>query len=61
MVEYVLAKAMGESTLKTLANDFPDIKISAPRLPRTATDQTTSLLGVSNEPAVHVVLNSIFV
>ncbi len=61
MVEYVLAKAMGESTLKTLADDFPDITISAPRLPRTATDQTTSLLGVSYEPAVHVVLNSIFV
>ena len=61
MVEYVLAKAMGESTVKTLANDFPDIRISAPRLPRTATDQTSSLLGVSNEPTIHVVLNSIFV
>ena len=60
MVEYALAKAMAGSTLKTLANDFPDIKISAPRLPRIATAQTTFLLGVSNQPAVKVVLNSIF-
>lgn len=59
MLEYTLAKAMGESTLITLTNDFPDIKFSAPRLPRTETDQTNSLLGVISEPAIKVVLNSI--
>ena len=59
MVEYTLAKAMGESTLKTLINEFPDIKFSAPRLPRTTTDQTASLLSVSSEPAIKIVLKNV--
>ena len=54
-----LAKAMGESILKMLADDFPEIQISAPRLPRIETDQTISLLGIKNEPAINVVLSSL--
>jgi hypothetical protein len=52
MAEYAAAKAAGEVVCRQLARQHPGLHVAVPRLPRTATDQTATLLPVrSVDPA----------
>ncbi|MBK9446921.1 MAG: SDR family NAD(P)-dependent oxidoreductase [Betaproteobacteria bacterium] len=59
MREYCAAKAAGEALVASLARELPDLRISCPRLPRTATDQTNSLVAFANADPVAVFLSSL--
>jgi NAD(P)-dependent dehydrogenase (short-subunit alcohol dehydrogenase family) len=56
MGEYAAAKMAGEVLCDFLQKTTPGITIHKPRLPRVATDQTASLLPVSNQDPVPVLL-----
>lgn len=56
MGEYAAAKMAGEILCDFLKKTNPGIAIHKPRLPRVATDQTVSLLPVSNRDPVPVLL-----
>ena len=56
MGEYAAAKMAGEILCEFLQKASPGIAIHKPRLPRVATDQTVSLLPVSNQGPVSVLL-----
>ena len=56
MAEYATAKAVGEILCDFLQKVNPGLIIHKPRLPRTATDQTISLLPVDNQDPVQVLL-----
>lgn len=56
MAEYATAKAVGEILCEFLQKLNPGLLIHKPRLPRTATDQTVSLLPVDNQDPVQVLL-----
>jgi MaoC like domain len=56
MGEYAAAKMAGEILCDFLQKTNPGIAIHKPRLPRVATDQTVSLLPVSNQDPVAVLL-----
>jgi NADP-dependent 3-hydroxy acid dehydrogenase YdfG len=56
MGEYAAAKMAGETLCEFLRKAHPGIAIHKPRLPRLATDQTVSLLPVSNQDPVSVLL-----
>jgi hypothetical protein len=56
MGEYAAAKMAGEVLCDFLQKTPPGIAIHKPRLPRVATDQTVSLLPVSNQDPVSVLL-----
>ena len=56
MAEYATAKALGEVLCDFLRKTDPGLIIHNPRLPRTATDQTVSLLPVDNQDPVTVLL-----
>jgi hypothetical protein len=56
MGEYAAAKMAGEVLCDFLQKTTPGIAIHKPRLPRVATDQTVSLLPVSNQDPVSVLL-----
>jgi hypothetical protein len=56
MGEYAAAKMAGEVLCDFLQKTNPGIAIHKPRLPRVATDQTASLLPVSNQDPVSVLL-----
>ena len=56
MGEYAAAKMAGETLCEFLRKANPGIAIHKPRLPRVATDQTVSLLPVSNQDPVSVLL-----
>ncbi len=56
MAEYATAKAVGEILCDFLQKVNPGLIIHKPRLPRTATDQTVSLLPVGNQDPVQVLL-----
>ena len=56
MAEYATAKAVGEVLCDFLQKTNPGLIIHNPRLPRTATDQTVSLLPVDNQDPVTVLL-----
>lgn len=56
MGEYVTAKAAGETLCALLEKRHGGLKISRPRLPRMATDQTASLLPVKNLDPLPVML-----
>jgi hypothetical protein len=56
MGEYAAAKIAGELLCDFLQKSNPGLTIHKPRLPRIATDQTVSLLPVSNQNPVSVLL-----
>jgi hypothetical protein len=56
MAEYAAAKMAGEILCDFLQKANPGLTIHKPRLPRVATDQTVSLLPVSNQDPVSVLL-----
>jgi NADP-dependent 3-hydroxy acid dehydrogenase YdfG len=56
MGEYAAAKMAGETLCDFLQKTNPGIAIHKPRLPRVATDQTVSLLPVSNQDPLSVLL-----
>jgi NADP-dependent 3-hydroxy acid dehydrogenase YdfG len=56
MGEYAAAKMAGEILCEFLRKTSPGIAIHKPRLPRVATDQTVSLLPVSNQDPLLVLL-----
>ena len=56
MGEYAAAKMAGEILCDFLQKSYPALAIHKPRLPRLATDQTVSLLPVSNQDPVSVLL-----
>jgi hypothetical protein len=56
MGEYAAAKMAGEILCDFLHKTNPGLCIYKPRLPRVATDQTVSLLPVSNQDPVPVLL-----
>jgi len=56
MGEYAAAKMAGEILCDFLQKTHPGLTIHKPRLPRIATDQTVSLLPVSNQDPVSVLL-----
>ena len=56
MGEYAAAKMAGEILCEFLQKASPGIAIHKPRLPRVATDQTVSLLPVSNQSPLSVLL-----
>jgi hypothetical protein len=56
MGEYAAAKMAGEVLCDFLQKAHPGLAIHKPRLPRIATDQTVSLLPVSNQDPVSVLL-----
>jgi hypothetical protein len=59
MGEYATAKMAGELLCDFLQKAHPGLAIHKPRLPRVATDQTVSLLPVSNQEPVVVLLNNL--
>jgi len=59
MGEYAAAKMAGEILCDFLQKADPGLAIHKPRLPRVATDQTVSLLPVSNQEPVSVLLNNL--
>jgi hypothetical protein len=56
MGEYAAAKMAGETLCDFLQKANPGLAFHKPRLPRIATDQTVSLLPVSNQDPVSVLL-----
>jgi hypothetical protein len=59
MGEYAAAKMAGEIVCDFLRKVHPGLAIHKPRLPRVATDQTASLLPVSNQEPVLVLLGNL--
>ncbi len=59
MAEYTAAKMAGEILCDYLQKAHPGLVIHKPRLPRIATDQTVSLLPVSNQEPVPVLLSNL--
>jgi len=59
MGEYAAAKMAGEILCEFLQKANPGLTIHKPRLPRIATDQTVSLLPVSNQDPVSVLLTNL--
>jgi hypothetical protein len=59
MGEYAAAKMAGEILCDFLQKANPGLTIHKPRLPRIATDQTVSLLPVSNQDPVSVLLTKL--
>jgi len=57
--EYAAAKMAGEILCDFLQKTHPGLAIHKPRLPRVATDQTVSLLPVSNQEPVSVLLSNL--
>ena len=56
MTEYCMAKAAGEVLCDDLVRFTPNLLIARPRLPRMATDQTTSIIPVRTQSAIEVML-----
>lgn len=59
MGEYAAAKAAGESLCAFLEKTRPGFQVIAPRLPKSATDQTASLVPGQNEDPAQVLLESL--
>ena len=59
MGEYAAAKAAGESLCAFLEKTQPGLQAVAPRLPKSATDQTASLVPAHNEDPAQVLLASL--
>jgi hypothetical protein len=59
MGEYAAAKMAGEILCDFLQKARPGLAVYKPRLPRVATDQTVSLLPVSNQEPVSVLLSNL--
>jgi len=59
MGEYAAAKMAGEIVCDFLQKAHPALAVYKPRLPRVATDQTVSLLPVSNQEPVLVLLSNL--
>jgi hypothetical protein len=59
MGEYAAAKMAGEILCDFLQKAHPGLAVYKPRLPRVATDQTVSLLPVSNQEPVSVLLSNL--
>ena len=59
MGEYAAAKMAGEILCVFLQKAHPGIAVHKPRLPRIATDQTASLLPVSSQAPVPILLRNL--
>ena len=59
MGEYAAAKAAGESLCAFLEKSRPGFQAITPRLPKSATDQTASLVPAHNEDPAQVLLESL--
>jgi hypothetical protein len=59
MAEYVTAKSAGETLCEWLRKKYPPINIFNPRLPRTATDQTNSLLPSDNKDPASIMIENL--
>lgn len=55
MTEYAMAKVAGELLCDDLAKLYPQIRIAKPRLPRTLTDQTSTIMQTENQDPTSVV------
>jgi acyl dehydratase len=55
MTEYAMAKAAGELLCDDLMKLHPQLRIVRPRLPRTLTDQTATIMHVDSEDPIDVV------
>jgi len=56
-VEYRIAKLAGEQLCKALAAQYPECRLSAPRLPRLNTDQTAMIGAQPSEDSVPYMIN----
>ena len=56
MTEYAMAKSAGEILCRQLTKDLTNLRIVALRLPRVATDQTTSLIQAQQSDVAEVML-----
>jgi hypothetical protein len=56
MIEYAMAKLAGEALCLRMNRALPRIRILAPRLPRTLTDQTASVIRADNADPLAVML-----
>lgn len=59
MGEYAAAKAAGESLCAFLKKTRPGFQVIAPRLPKSTTDQTASLVPAQNKEPAQVLLDSL--
>jgi len=59
MGEYAAAKSAGESMCSFLDRTQPDLQVLAPRLPKSATDQTASLVPARNENPALVLIDTL--
>ena len=59
MVDYISAKSAGEALFRILQKANPTVRFVCSRLPRVQTDQSNSLIPVSSEAALPVVLNQL--
>lgn len=57
MLEYISAKSAGEAYFEMSAKAYPKVKFIMTRLPRLATDQTSSLMPVTNQDPLPAVLS----
>jgi NAD(P)-dependent dehydrogenase (short-subunit alcohol dehydrogenase family) len=59
MAEYTTAKSAGETLCEWLRKKYPQLNIFNPRLPRTATDQTNSLLPSDNKDPASLMIENL--
>lgn len=59
MGEYAAAKAAGETLCRWLENACKGMRVSTPRFPRVATDQTVSSMPVANEDPVPLLIKEL--
>ena len=57
--EYAVAKASGEALCRQLQSVHANARFHAPRLPRMATDQTTSIIPLKSESTLSVMLEQL--
>lgn len=59
LAEYAAVKRLGETFCEELERRHPHLRVSAPRLPRLLTDQTTSIVPVDVDDAATTVLRAL--
>ena len=55
--EYARAKLNGEEICQSLADSFPGMKYSCPRLPKLLTDQTNGLAAFKTKKPLPIILD----
>lgn len=59
LTEYAAAKSAGETLCRCYQRNFPAIKFFHPRLPRLATDQTASLIGIQMDDHLSLMVQNL--